>query len=154
MHQAAALVTFGILVILAIIIEVAGHMVLHIPEETKLLAPETTFGWVNVLTGTMCAAFYEEVLYRAYLPYAMKIVCTKKDAPQESVKTKRMSLVCEGLCIVLFALAHRYAGILAVVNALFGGFVLRRCFLRTNALWTTVAAHTAYNFVMLGIMLA
>ena len=153
MDQAAALVTFGALIVVAIVFEVLGRFVLSVPDTVRILPPETALGWTNVILGTVCAAFYEEVLYRLYLPDAIKVVCARKNTPPESTRAKRISFLCEATAIVLFALAHRYAGFLAVLNAFLGGMLLRRCFVRTGALWTNVTAHTAYNFVMLMLVI-
>lgn len=148
------LVTFGALVVCAGVFEVIARFLMRVEDTVRLLPPSTVLGWVNVGTGTVCAAFYEEVLYRAYVPYALKTIFTakKNEAHARCALGKPVrEVVCEAVAVVLFALAHRYAGWLSVANAAVGGVLLRWCFCKTRRLWTNVTAHAAYNAVMLAL---
>ena len=156
MHQGYALLTFGAIVVCAGISELAGRFLLHTNDAVRLHAPASILGWVNVGLGTVCAAFYEEVLYRVYLPGALKrLFCKRPSCADGTVPhfTKK-AFACEACAVVLFALAHRYLGWLSVANAAVAGALLRRCYRKTDRLWTNLAAHVAYNAVMLGIALA
>ena len=152
MDQAECLIAFGALVVTAIAFEVLNRFVLNGSTETKLFLPESAAGWVNVILGTICATFYEEVLYRMYLPKAAVTVLSRRKAAKDTVPSKKIIRACEVFTIVLFALAHRYAGWISVANAFIGGAILRRCYRRTNALWTNIVAHAAYNFLMMGVI--
>ena len=56
--------------------------------------------------------------------------------------------------ILLFALAHRWQGPLAVLNALLGGTILRLCALKSKSLVPGIAAHFLYNLCALLAALA
>lgn len=136
-RQGQCLLTFGILMASAGIVEAAGYMLARQEAITRFLPPQTLLGWANVVAGIPCAAFYEEVLYRAYIPAALRR-CLPVLPP----------IVCEAAAVLAFAFAHRYMGWLSVIHAAVAGIVLRRCLCRTGRLWTVVVAHAAYNAVM------
>ena len=140
--QGAALVTFGALMVVAGLISLSGTYLLHLEERVHVLPPETWYGWMYAAAGTVCASFYEEVIYRVYLPHALF-----------TLLGARFELLCEAAAVALFALAHRYLGFPAVVNSLFAGMILRRCYVKTGKVWTNVSAHAAYNIVMLFLTL-
>ncbi len=142
-RQGQCLLSFGILMASAGMLEAAGHFLAHQEAVTRFLPPQTLPGWANVIVGIPCAAFYEEVMYRAYIPAALRR-CVPAVPP----------VVREAAAVLVFALAHRYLGWLSVIHAAVAGIVLRRCLCRTGSLWTGVAAHAAYNAVMTTITFA
>ncbi|MBD5428879.1 MAG: CPBP family intramembrane metalloprotease [Treponema sp.] len=142
-RQGQCLVTFGILMASAGLLEAAGHFLAHRETAARFLPPQTIFGWANIAVGIPCAAFYEEVLYRAYLPAAIRRCVSAVPPP-----------VREAAAVLAFALAHRYLGWLSVIHAAVAGIALRRCLCQSGHLWTTVAAHTAYNAVMTALTFA
>ena len=91
--------------------------------------------FLNLLTG----AFYEEVLYREYLPETMLMFSRGR---------KFLSNLSEGLCVVVFAMSHRYLGLLPVLNAFLGGMILRICRKKSLSIWTCTIAHFMYNAVL------
>ncbi|MDE6737023.1 MAG: CPBP family intramembrane metalloprotease [Treponemataceae bacterium] len=141
--QGQCLVAFGLLMASAGLLEAAGHFLAHQETVARFLPPQTIFGWANIAAGIPCAAFYEEVLYRAYLPTALRRCVPAVPPP-----------IREAAAVLAFALAHRYLSWLSVVHAAVAGIVLRRCLCRTGRLWTVVAAHTAYNAVMTALTFA
>lgn len=161
MNQGHCLVTFGTLLVTAGGIELICRLSPVTQNKPHLLPPETFSGWLNVIFGTLCAAFYEEVLYRVYLPDAMKRIFVHRkggssfqsEVPQTTKKDLR-SFALESAAVILFALAHRYVGWISVLNALIAGTVLRRCYIKTASLLSCFIAHTLYNFVMLLATLA
>ncbi|MCH5289069.1 MAG: CPBP family intramembrane metalloprotease [Treponema sp.] len=134
--QAQCLMTFGALMASAGVSEAVARFALR-AESVRFLPPRTLIGWLNIMLGIPCAAFYEEVLYRAYLPAAIRRVFPP--APP---------FAGEAFAVLVFALAHRTSGWLSVAHAAIAGALLRRCFCKTARLWTNVAAHTAYNAIM------
>ncbi len=155
LQQGQALVTFGGLLVCAGLLELTARFILGADSSTVLLPPKNAFGWVNAVFGTISAAFYEEVLYRVYLPdRAKKIFARQKNhESNDESRQKKKAWLCEIFVLILFALAHRYAGWLSVANALAGGILLRICYKKTGALWTNLSAHIAYNAVMTAINL-
>lgn len=142
-RQGQCLMTFGLLMASAGVLEAAGYFLAHQETAVRYLPPQTISGWANVVVGIPCAAFYEEVLYRAYIPAAFRRCVPAVPPP-----------VREAAAVLAFALAHRYLGWLSVVHAAVAGIVLRRCFCRTGSLWTAVTAHAAYNAAMTALTFA
>ncbi|MBQ7158327.1 MAG: CPBP family intramembrane metalloprotease [Treponema sp.] len=155
LHQGQCLFAFGSLLVFAGLFELTGRFLFHTDDLTHLLPPVTFLGWINAIFGTICAAFYEEVLYRVYLPDAIKQLLKKRNHTENNndAPSQKIMLICEAAAVILFALAHRYAGWLSVANAMAAGIILRRCYYKTGALWTNLTAHVAYNTVMTTIML-
>jgi membrane protease YdiL (CAAX protease family) len=77
-------------------------------------------------------AFFEEILYRVYLPLRMSYFLRRKGIP-------------ELICVVLFAAAHRNGGLFSVLNALCSGYVLQYCFTKTRSVFLIGITHALYN---------
>lgn len=86
------------------------------------------------------SAFYEEALYRLYLPGAMARLLPAG---------KFFQALSEILPALLFALAHKYSGAFSIANAAIAAAALRACAKKTVALSPCVAAHFAYNCLAL-----
>ena len=155
LQQGESLITFGGLLVCSGLCEVISRFLLHEEKSLSTISPENIWGWINALAGIICAAFYEEVLYRMYLPDMAKKLLTKQHNTEkpEDGRRKKIAWVCEIAAVILFALAHRYAGWLSVVNAAAGGILLRRCYIKTTSLWTNLTAHVLYNGLMTAISL-
>lgn len=92
------------------------------------------------------AAFYEEELYRQFLPETLLSISNSN--------TKRTCIIIESIGILIFALSHRYLGIAGVVNAAISGTVLRLyCRKRTTSVFPSFTAHAFYNTILLIISL-
>lgn len=158
------LATFGALCVIAsvmeIVVRLAGGKESLEPALPSSIA-ETFFCIVNFA----CASFYEEALYRLYLPESLRAVLEdllskrinksehentlqKKNAAKEH-GSRNIFLISEISALSLFALSHRYLGVPAVANAFFAGIVLRICCKKSKTLWTNTAAHFAYNMLSL-----
>ena len=145
-----AIASFGSLCVIASAVELAvrfsgGKADLH-PALPSSIA-ETFF----CIADFACASFYEEALYRLYLPEMLGAVL--KDVFLKSKKWKKRAetavRISETLSVAAFALSHRYLGLPSVVNAFFAGIVLRICCKKSGTLWTNTAAHFAYNMLSL-----
>lgn len=89
------------------------------------------------------AAFYEEVLYRLYLPEQLKRLL-------KNTKNKITQIyIPEIITIILFALGHKYLGIFAVINACIACVILRICYIKTQNIFASTIAHFLYNFTSL-----
>ena len=93
------------------------------------------------------AAFYEEVMYRLYLPEQLKrfLKNTQNKITQIYIP--------EIITIILFALGHKYLGIFAVINACIACVILRICYLKTKNIFAGTIAHFMYNFTSLLLFL-
>lgn len=138
MQTSASLVTFGILCLSFAVASLCSYIFQPEAPQTHLLLPHTAVGIINCIIGTVCAVFYEEVLYRLYLPTAALRLFGKK-----------YRLLCEGGAVVLFSLGHLYLGIFGCLNALVAGIALRRCMIKTESLVPPFGVHLLYNALML-----
>ncbi|MCR5612809.1 CPBP family intramembrane glutamic endopeptidase [Treponema sp.] len=139
---------FGFLIIFHIIFVILS---LFLPADIiSKLGPQTDINLkfsapkiILILFTFLCSAFYEEVMYRLYLPEIIKKFCGTK------AQNKIISYLIEFICITIFALAHRYLGILAVVNAFIGGIILRLEYLKTKTVLCGTVSHFLYNSTIL-----
>lgn len=148
-----ATITFGVLMLIYSAVELGGAALATLfgPGET-LSASRTVTGaaqWLLAAAALASGAFYEECLYRAFLPEIPRLMLDLSGKPWIQRHKKQLSAVTEGLCVLVFALAHRYLGLLAVVNALLCGTVLRVCCRKSGGILCGTAAHFCYNMTLL-----
>ena len=166
-YSSCVLVSFGILCLSSVIFESASYFFRIGGGIQKVIFPSSFLGWINFFFGVIFAAFFEEVIYRFYLPRAFREIFGKLRifGNQKSVKkdeivadsgiayvgnsenNQRLSVFCEGLALLLFGLGHIYLGILGFLNALVCGAALRLCMIKTKSLWMTFGIHAVYNFL-------
>ncbi|MBQ3687774.1 MAG: CPBP family intramembrane metalloprotease [Treponema sp.] len=164
---AAATVCFGILMLIYAAVELGGLTVMRLLQQGELPAAERTVTgvrqWLSAATALAAGAFYEECLYRAFLPDVSLLLLARalqgRTATQEGSSAARegfflrhekvLTAVTEGSCALLFAFSHRYLGIPAVINALLCGIVLRICYQKTGRILCGTAAHGCYNLTLL-----
>ncbi len=97
--------------------------------------------------GVLTAAFYEECLYRLYLPCRLYMVCGF------FIKNLHKAAVgIEAVCVIVFAAAHFYLGFFSVLFAgFFGAFLrysyvkLKRKIPRGAAVCITGSIHAVWN---------
>ena len=109
-------------------------------QETVIELNPGGFEYILVFFNLLAGAFYEEVIYREFLPETLLLFSNDKKIP---------IVIIECACVLIFAMSHRYLGILAVVNALLGGIILRNCRKKSSSIWAGTAAHFLYNAVLL-----
>ena len=151
-YSSCALVSFGILCLSSVIFESASYFFRIGGGIQKVIFPSSFFGWINFFFGVIFAAFFEEVIYRFYLPRAFREILQKrltgkKKASEKMFDNQRLSVFCEGLALLLFGLGHIYLGILGFLNALVCGAALRFCMIKTKSIWMTFGIHAVYNFL-------
>lgn len=134
-----SLAAFGALCVSSALAALAGH--LSGAGSASLSAPCGIAGWLGAAGAVICAAFYEEVLYRMYLPEELKSLLSSGG------KIPAMVPECAG--VLLFAAAHSYQGALGVANALVCGAALRRTIAATRSIWFALVPHAAYNMMAL-----
>ena len=111
--------------------------------------PSGIIEWLFCIMTFIFSASYEEILYRFYLPEAVLNWIDLQNAESPSLQGKIFVFLTETVCAILFASAHFYAGIFAVINAFFAHFVLRRCYKKTGFIGAGISAHLVYNLVQL-----
>ena len=92
------------------------------------------------------SAFYEETIYRFYLPKVLNRFCQK----MQNNKTK--FLTSEGIPCICFAFAHLYLGIFSVINAVIAHVILRGCYKKTNSIFVNTLVHSLYNITELFLL--
>ena len=135
-------ITLGLLMIseaaftaVSILFKIEGSNIGSIPKD----AVSRSIFFANLIVG----ACYEEVVYREFLPETLS----------KLIEKKKFEIPLELICVALFALAHRYLGIVAVLNAFVCGIILRLCYKKSMGIWTGIYAHLAYNTIQVLFMI-
>ena|SRR5574344_595660 len=134
--------SFGALCVISSAVELFLHFTGSSVHQNVTL-PSTALSVVFCIIEFACSSFFEEVLYRFYLPESLISLLTKKTHFRYSRITS------ETICILLFACAHRYLGIPSVINAAAAGIILRLCYKKSSSVSAGTAAHFAYNLLSL-----
>lgn len=173
-YSSAFLISFGSLLLLGVFSKLLADAT-GAGVQTAFVAPSGFLERALCVFSFFAGAFYEETLYRRYLPDALGAIGAMasqkaKEAaasgenvasPRSAAKTesfaspRRARLVfwgTEAACVVLFALAHRWQGWPAVLDALLGGTVLRLCAVKCKSLKPGIAAHFLYNLCALFLL--
>ena len=145
-YSSNALITFGFLCLSSVIFESISYFFKIDGGIQKIIFPSSFFGWVNFFFGVIFAAFFEEVIYRFYLPRAFMEIFGKLRI-RSARNNLRLSVFSEGLSLLLFAMGHLYLGLLGFLNALVCGVALRFCMIKTKSLWISFGIHVVYNFL-------
>lgn len=136
------LVCYGSLLLLGIFFYVAQKFLEGGSAQVTL--PQNFTSALACAFTLFAAALFEETVYRWHLPWALKKIASPKTGA-ETWKARAFFWGTEAACAVLFALAHRWQGALAVLNAFFAGIALRVCAVKAKGLAPGIAAHFLYN---------
>lgn len=137
------IITFGILMLVFAACQALEIFFKYEIEGNQIekTAPENILEWTALIFTTAAGAFYEEVLYRRFLPSCIfKILEPTK---------KIVIIALEFSCIAVFAFSHRYMGWSSVLNSFLGGIILRNCYLKTKSIAAGTLAHFIYNTTLL-----
>lgn len=148
-YSSNALITFGFLCLSSVIFESISYFFKIDGGIQKILFPSSFLGWFNFFFGVIFAAFFEEVIYRFYLPRAFREIFGKLRifSKFDAENNLRLSVFSEGTALLLFGLGHLYLGLLGFLNALLCGSALRFCMIKTKSLWISFGIHVVYNFL-------
>ncbi|MBR1638724.1 MAG: CPBP family intramembrane metalloprotease [Treponema sp.] len=105
--------------------------------------PDSLPAWIFCILNFLFAAFYEEIIYRFYLPDALYALISRR-----CTKTFVL-IICEVFAALTFAAAHLYLGIFSVINAALAHIVLRLCYKKSGKIWPAVCSHFIYNVISL-----
>lgn len=108
-----------------------------------VVRPESFITWFFCILTFLFSAFFEEVIYRFFLPFSLNTFLEKK------WNGKIIILITEVVTALLFAAAHIYLGFLAVLNALCGHIILRICYKKYGLIIPVFLSHFAYNIISL-----
>ena len=138
------LFTLGLLFASFFFINFLSYLVPYKSPEPVFPVPDSVITWIFCILNFAFAAFYEEVVYRFYFTDTL-ISLLNKISPL--FENKITVIICEILGCVVFALAHSYLGIFAVINAAIAHFILRYTYKKSNSIIPGVAAHFLYNMI-------
>ena len=116
------------------------------PVINPIPLPSTFVTWIFCILNFMFGAFYEEVIYRFYFTDTLLDILNNINPLFDKKITK---IICEIITALLFASAHYYMGIFAVLNALIAHFALRYTYKKSNSIIPGVIAHFLYNMISL-----
>ena len=142
-YSSNALICFGLLCLSSVFFEFLTWLLGIEGGVRKIMRPEGFTGAVNFFMGLSASCLIEEVVYRFFLPAALKDIVFGVFRS----KKPKLSVLCECLSLLLFACGHIYLGIPGVLNALLGGAALRLCIIRTGSIWPPFLSHLLYNFL-------
>ena len=138
--------TFGMLFMGSLFIQFFGLAFGLVTEGVSFNHPQGALQWLFCLLNFVCAAFYEEVLYRFYFTDELKLLLDRLPSSRFKEKWgKPLGWLCELLGLLCFAFAHLYLGWLSVINAAYAHIFFRLCYKNTGKIWPGFAAHFIYN---------
>jgi membrane protease YdiL (CAAX protease family) len=143
------LVTFGLLCTIAAIIEFFSHLT-GFQSSVIPVRPASVVQYIFCILNFAAASFFEEVLYRLYLPDILYRFISHIPllTPLSS------EIISENVVVIIFAFSHRYLGVASVINAAVACIILRICCRKSGSVWTNTIAHFAYNILSLIIFAA
>lgn len=147
------LVSFGALCIAASLINLAA-VFFQKNAAANFCTPENFSSFCFSLLLFAFAAWFEEIMYRGFLPFAANkllhgFFSTKINFTKNARAGKIIFFISETFALFSFALSHRYLGFASVVNAFLAGLILRACFVKTKTPFTNFFAHFLYNVFFL-----
>lgn len=154
------LLYFGFLILINLLLTIVS-ILYNFPVQQIGLDDVNLLKIISGLIKFFVAAFFEESLYRLYFPSALlnfsyalkqKFFNGKSD---RFLKVYSISsrIFIESFCIIIFALGHRYLGIIAVINALLSGILLRIICIKNKSILYGAAAHYIYNIFIVALTL-
>jgi len=108
----------------------------------KIEKPQNFICWIYCILNFIFAAFYEESIYRLFLPEILRDFSSK-------LNKKLIYIIIEFIVCLSFAFAHFEYGIFSVLNAMLAHIVLRITFIKTGGIYAGFAAHFLYNLLQI-----
>ena len=137
------LLTFAGLLLLSGILQLAAYKAGNSSINEAIPFPSDKKEIVFCVLTFLFSAFFEELIFRFYLPAAFKGILEKIHTGE------KFYLAAEIFTAVVFALCHRYMGFFSVINALFAHFLLRFCFKKSGSIFCSALTHFIYNITVL-----
>lgn len=114
-------------------------------EQLPFSFPNKLFDFAQLIVGLFVFAFFEESLFRFFLPLSAKSIFIKKIQTLSKQKQIFVNLLIEAAIVALFSLCHRYLSLFAVANAFFAGLALRFLSKKMPSLFLCATVHFLYN---------
>lgn len=152
---------FGILIAVQTLLSLTGY-IFNCESQVKIQFEKNIINFITAFLMLGITAFYEEVLYRLYLPSTLMIIVNellnrvlKNADDSKKDKCKKIgNLVIEITVILIFGFSHMYLGVISVINAIICGFVLRYCCVKNKTVITGAISHWLYNcFIFIAAIL-
>lgn len=152
---------FGILIAVQTSLSLFGYL-FKCESNIKIHFEKNVFNFVNAFLMLGISAFYEEVLYRLYLPATLKIIfddifnkVIKNTNDKKKGKCKKIvNIIIESSVIIIFGFSHQYLGVIPVLNGIICGSVLRYCCIKNKTVITGAISHWLYNcFIFIAAIL-
>jgi membrane protease YdiL (CAAX protease family) len=138
------LFTFGFLCVIAAGIEFFFQY-RGLQSSITPVRPSCAIQYLFCILDFAFASFFEEVIYRLYLPDTL----TRFISTISRINPRVVVIISESASVLFFAFAHRYLGTPSIVNAALACIILRACCKKSGTVWTNTAAHFAYNMFSL-----
>lgn len=139
-NQGLTLLVFGLLCLSSVIFNILAYYVKS--EDIEVILPQKASEYFLYIIVFLMSAFFEEVLYRKFLPESLIRFCNFI-RNEKILRIAKWSA--EIIAVLVFAFAHRYLGYLAVLNAFVSGIILRLCYIKSKSIFPGFIAHAAYN---------
>ena len=137
-----SMLSLCLMLLTALIIKFIGLRMVTVVKATVRL-PQTAYEGICCVLIFAFGAVYEEIIYRYYFIDTLKRILVFAKLKNQ----KLLFIICEGLGLVVFAFAHKYLGIPAVINAVFAHAILRFLYKKTGLIWNGVIIHFVYNII-------
>ena len=115
-------------------------------NQEKIQLQKSVFYQFFQIFGIFVYAFYEEAMYRYFLPTSigknLSIISKSENPP------KWIFALSEIIALLLFSFGHLYMGIFAVLNGFFAGIALRFLVWKTKSVFPSTIIHFIYNLVL------
>lgn len=148
-------ITLEGLLLLSTVSFVFNLLIHYFPEifptgNLKLEVTKEALPIILYIAQIIAAAFYEEEIYRQFLPMALNIFSSPLENRISNNKAKIILCVTkEAIPVLLFALPHIYQGFIGVLNAAVCGTILQLlCKKRSGSIIPGFTAHSIYNIFL------
>lgn len=144
---------FGILITVNTVITLTVFLITK-DVSLSLSVEKYPVTFLLVAVNFLISAFYEESLYRLYLPVCLRTFAEESynvffKVKKSEVFRKRyfifVNVSVEILCVAVFALSHIYTGWITVLNAAIAGAVLRFAAVKNKTILIGTISHFLYN---------
>ena len=137
-----SMIALSLMFFTALIIKVITH---NGVRTNVSMIPQTGFEWFCCVLTFAFSSIYEEIIYRFYFTDALKRLLVFTRIPDNKI----LFWIAEAAGLLVFAFAHFYLGIAAVISAAVAHIVLRILYKKTNLIWNCVIIHFIYNIISL-----
>lgn len=127
----------------------------------NVIFPEYDFtltfsGALKMIFIFLCAAFYEECLYRLYFPLVLNkakafFLSQKSKITENKFFISGINFFSEFIPVLVFSLAHKYMGLSGIVYAFISGSTLRFFAIKNKTVIPGFIAHFIYNVIIFAL---